>query len=477
MSKKNENKFYIKTFGCQMNEYDSEIVQRILTERGFEQTKTEEEADIIMLNTCSIRENAHQKVYSTIRNVRAKISGRRPTIGILGCMATNLRQSLLDDPHIRIDFMAGPDNYRRLPELIDSSLAENKRLFEIHLSDHYAYDDIVPLRREGVNAWITVMKGCDNFCTFCVVPFTRGREYSRLPENIIREAAILAAEGFRQVTLLGQNVNSYRHGNVDFADLVSEVSRVDGIDLIRFTSPHPKDFPLKLLKLVEENPKVARHKHLPPQAGSDRILSLMNRTYTKEEFLNLTLEIRKVCPDIALSTDIIIGFPTETDEEFEETVEVMRQVQFDAAFIFNYSEREGTIAKRKFSDDVPAHVKKERIIKLNNIQRSISLAKNSFHIGKIQRVLIEKESTARSDTDYQARNEGNTIVIIPKGPYREGDFIDVEITDATPNVLKGVACVTAKNENSVCSDGYGSGYRQKYAKKPPVHQTSQGKGG
>ena len=422
-----------------MNVYDSEIVKSVLGKSGYQFTDSEAEADIVLLNTCSVRENANRKVYNRIHNIQQGRNGRKVMIGVLGCMATNFRKQLLENPNLPIDFIAGPDSYKRLPQLIaevSANGAESKN-FDVTLSEFETYSDVYPTQGSGVNAWIAVMRGCDNFCTFCVVPYTRGRERSRSPENVVDEVKRLAEQGFRQVTLLGQNVNSYNYEGKDFAYLLERVSEVSGIERIRFTSPHPKDFPRNLLRVIAENPKVCKQIHLPLQAGNDRILEMMNRTYTRKEYLELVDEIRSLCPSIVLTTDIIVGFPTETDEEFEDTVAVMEEVQYDSAFIFKYSERPHTVARRKFPDDVPEGVKTERIVRLNEIQKQHSYRKNLAHIGEVHEVLIEEETTKKSAEEFQGRNDGNKIVIVPRGDYRKGQFVNVRITDATPHVLRG----------------------------------------
>lgn len=421
-----------------MNEYDTELVRAIMSNKKFKFVKNENEADIVMLNTCSVRENANRKVYNRIHTIRQNHNGERVLIGILGCMATNFRKSLLKNKDLKLDFVVGPDSYKRLPVLLQEVQKTGNQAYDVTLSEFEDYSDVYPRRVGGVNAWIAVMRGCNNFCTFCVVPYTRGRERSRSPENILDEIRKLADEGFKQVTLLGQNVNSYQSDGKDFAYLLEKVSLVDGIERVRFMSPHPKDFPHKLLHVVAENPKVCKHIHLPLQSGNTRILDVMNRTYTQQEFLNLTDLIRKHSEDIILTTDIIVGFPTETDEEFEDTYHVMKTVEFNSAFIFKYSERKGTIAAKRFLDDVPEGKKKERIVRLNELQKGISLKKNLTNVGQIHEVLIEEENTRKSDDDYQGRNDGNKLVIFPAGDYHRGEFISVKITDATANVLKGV---------------------------------------
>jgi len=443
-------KVFLETYGCQMNEYDSELIRAILTKEDFIFVNSEHEADVVMLNTCSVRENANNKVYGRIHSIKheRRRSGQpRPLIGILGCMATNFRKALLENPNLGIDFIAGPDSYKRLPQLINECYATEvgsgfkpdptSKPYDVTLSEFETYSDVYPRREKGVNAWIAVMRGCNNFCTFCVVPYTRGRERSRSPENVVEEVQRLAEDGFKQVTLLGQNVNSYRFEDADFADLLKEVSKVHGIERIRFTSPHPKDFPDKLLNVVAHNPKVCKHIHLPLQSGSNRILDLMNRTYTQEEFLGLADKIRTLIPNAALTTDVIVGFPTETDAELEDTVKVMNAIQFDSAFIFKYSVRPGTIAEKKFPDDISETVKTERIVRLNEIQKEISLLRNQALVGEVMDVLVEEEGTPKSLSDFQGRTDGNKLVIFPSGPYRVGEFVPVAIREATANVLKG----------------------------------------
>ena len=363
-----------------MNEYDSELVKSILIDAGYEFTPDELAADIVMLNTCSVRENAHRKVYGNIHEIRHRRQGKAVLIGILGCMATGLRKELLEDKKLALDFVVGPDSYKRLPHILRALEQEHQQGYDVTLSEFETYADIYPTRTDGVNAWVAVMRGCNNFCSFCIVPFTRGRERSRSVENIIAEVERLAGEGFKQVTLLGQNVNSYHHEGKNFARLLEAVARVDGIKRIRFTSPHPKDFPDDLIRVMAEDPKICKQIHLPLQAGNDRVLELMGRGYTGKEFIALVCKIRQSCPSITLSTDVIVGFPTETDAEFEDTVRVMREVEFDSAFMFKYSVRPNTKAARDLKDDVPEDKKTGRIVRLNVMQTDISLKKNQLLI-------------------------------------------------------------------------------------------------
>ncbi len=425
----------METYGCQMNEYDSEIVKTILKQNNYEFINEPEKAQVIFLNTCSVRENAHQKVQQRI-NVLKKLkqSNRELVMGVLGCMAQNLRDDLLDEK-VGVDIIVGPDSYKKLPALLEHVIETGEKDYELSLSEFETYSDIFPTREAGVNAWLAVMRGCDNFCTFCVVPYTRGRERSREPQNVIKEVKRLVNEGFKQVTLLGQNVNSYKSGDNDFADLMEMVSKEDGLERIRFTSPHPKDFPEKLINVVAHNPKACKHIHLPLQAGNSRVLDLMNRTYTKEDFLELAFQMRERIPNLALTTDIIVGFPTETEEEFQDTLDVMKQIEFDAAFMFKYSERKQTIASRKYPDDVSEEDKTSRITRLVTLQRKHSLKRNKAHIGEVFDVMIE--GIGKKPGQLLGRNDGNKIVVFPGNEYNIADIVNVRIIEATTNTLIG----------------------------------------
>ncbi|MFH1893147.1 MAG: tRNA (N6-isopentenyl adenosine(37)-C2)-methylthiotransferase MiaB [Candidatus Zixiibacteriota bacterium] len=426
---------YIETYGCQMNEYDTEIVKSILQENDYSIAEAPESASIILLNTCSVRENAHQRVLNrieTLKHLKKKNNGL--VLGVIGCMAQNLKSELLEEG-IGVDIIAGPDTYRRLPDLISRFEETGHKDFELKHSREETYSDVFPVHDEGANAWIAVMRGCDNVCTFCVVPATRGRERSRDPKSVVDEARRLADEGFKQVTLLGQNVNSYKYDGCDFADLIEMVGEVDGIRRIRFTSPHPKDFPPKLIQVVSDNPKACKHIHLPLQAGSDRILEMMNRTYTRQHFLDLVDIITRIIPDVALTTDIIVGFPTETEEEFLETLEVVEEVGFDSAFMFKYSERKDTVAERKFPDDVSEEDKTSRITRLVDVQRRISLTINAVELGKTFEILVE--GRAKKPDQLLGRNDGNKIVVFPDNGAKPGDFVNVRVYEATPNTLIG----------------------------------------
>lgn len=428
-------KVFLETYGCQMNEYDSELIQSILKPNGYQMAPSVEEADVVLINTCAIRENAHRKIYGRLDLLRPfKRRKKHFVVGILGCMAQNLKETLFEHPVVSL--IVGPDNYRALPQMIGQVLEDNSREMEAYLSEYETYSDIAPTRVEGVNAWVAIMRGCDNFCSFCVVPYTRGRERSRSVESILDEVRAVAEKGYRQVTLLGQNVNSYRHDGSTFADLISKVAEVPGLSRIRFTSPHPKDFPKPLLEAIAGHPRICKHIHLPLQAGSDRILDQMNRSYTAKEYLRLVEAIRMEIPDCALTTDVIVGFPTETEADFRETAAVVREAQFDSAFIFKYSERKGTIASREYRDDVSPEIKTDRIVRLIDLQHGISLEKNRSKIGKALPVLIEGAAEKRPNSQI-GKTEGNTTVLFPATPFLPGETVSVRILDASPSTLYG----------------------------------------
>jgi tRNA-2-methylthio-N6-dimethylallyladenosine synthase len=411
------------------------LVKTILKKNNYNFTDVPEEAEVIFLNTCSVRENAHDKVHQRLNVFRQlRKENKNLIMGVLGCMAQNLRNELLDKK-VGVDIVAGPDSYKKLPEMLNRVDKTGEKEFSLTLSEFETYSDVFPTRENGINAWVAVMRGCDNFCTFCVVPYTRGRERSRDPLNIVEEVERLSGEGFKQVTLLGQNVNSYRFESYDFADLIDMVSKVQGIERIRFTSPHPKDFPFKLIEIVANNQKVCRQIHLPLQSGNDRILDMMNRTYTQKEYLDLVNLMRKKIPDLALTTDVIVGFPSESNEDYEDTLEVLREVRFDSAFMFKYSERKQTIAQRKFPDDVAEDVKTERLIQLVEMQRKINFEINQPHLTKTFEVLVEGQ--AKKPDQLMGRNEANKIVVFPDEGQKIGDFVTILIDEVTPNTLIG----------------------------------------
>lgn len=440
MTERSRPHIHLETFGCQMNEYDSELVRTVLKREGYLFTDDRECADIILMNTCAIRENAHTKIYTRLADLRVLKKTRPLVVGVLGCMAQNLKEELTKKEPL-IDLLAGPDSYRQLPMLIKKAVraqeqGEHMKGSAVDLSEYETYGDIVPERVPGVNAWIAVMRGCDNFCTFCVVPYTRGRERSRDPQGIVREAEQIASEGFKQITLLGQNVNSYRSGGWDFARLITAVANVPGIERVRFTSPHPKDFPESLLEAVAFQPKICRHIHLPLQSGNDRILSMMNRTYTRREYLALVERIRAKNPGIVLTTDIIAGFCSETEAEFADTYRLLEEVRYQSAFIFLYSERTQTIAARKFADDIPEQVKSQRVTALVELQRRISVERNREYLGATLPVLVEGDAK-KSPLQAMGKTDGNITVVWNKVdlPSSPGELVQRSIYDASASTL------------------------------------------
>ncbi|RAP32915.1 tRNA (N6-isopentenyl adenosine(37)-C2)-methylthiotransferase MiaB [Candidatus Marinamargulisbacteria bacterium SCGC AG-410-N11] len=426
---------FIETYGCQMNVYDTQLVLSILQKHDYKIALTEKDADIVMLNTCSVRDKANQRIYNRVHTLRQE-SKHPLLIGILGCMATNFKTDLLENKRLGIDFIAGPDSYKELPNLIKDVTETGEKSYDVTLSEFETYSDIYPTHQSGVNAWLAIMRGCNNFCTFCVVPYTRGRERSRDPHNIVKEVQRLVSDGFKQVTLLGQNVNSYKFEQYDFTDLMTMVSDVPGLKRVRFTSPHPKDFPTKLLKVMNERDNLCNQLHVPLQAGNDRVLKKMNRSYTKQEFLDLIVEMKALIPDVSLSTDVIVGFPTETDEEFKDTIDVMKKVEFDHAFMFKYSERPNTRAAAKFPDDIPEEVKAARLAELIDIQKNISLNRYQRHIGTIEDILIEEEFTKKNKDMAMGRNDSNKIVLVPNNNLKKGEIYPVKIVGASPHALR-----------------------------------------
>ncbi|MGH7228049.1 MAG: tRNA (N6-isopentenyl adenosine(37)-C2)-methylthiotransferase MiaB [Nitrospiraceae bacterium] len=435
-------KVHIETFGCQMNEYDTEVVRSLLKAKGFVFTEHRESADVILMNTCAIREHAHNKVYGHLAALKALKRQRTLVVGVLGCMAQNLKEEVTVTAPI-VDVLVGPDSYRQLPDLLMRAIASQRtggapKGIAVDLSEYETYQDIIPERTAGVTAWIAIMRGCDNFCTFCVVPYTRGRERSREPQGIIREAEHLAAQGYKQITLLGQNVNSYRFEDWDFARLITAVADVPGIKRVRFTSPHPKDFPPALLDAMAGHLHICNHIHLPLQAGNDRVLRLMGRTYSRKGYLDLVEDIRRRSADIALTTDIICGFCTETEEEFLDTYRAVQEVGYHAAFIFKYSERKNTIAARKYQNDVSERIKSDRVTRLVDLQKAISLRKNRSMIGQTVQVLVEGDARRSSD-QWMGRTDNNITVVWEKSATgtRPGDFTPIKISHVSATTLLG----------------------------------------
>ncbi len=427
--------YFIETFGCQMNVADSELVEGLLQKEGYQPTVNINNADAVFVNTCAIREHAEEKVHSQLGRYNL-IKKQKPDmiIGVLGCMAQNLKDDILESrPYV--DIVLGPDSYRKLPEILNRKIVNQKSIVDTKLSRFEVYDDLFPSRNEGINAWISIMRGCDKFCTFCIVPFTRGRERSRSIASIVAETEQAVADGFVEMTLLGQNVNSYQHKQEGFAELLEAVANIKGVKRIRYTSPHPQDINSELLEVMAAHETICNYIHLPLQAGSNRILQRMNRTYTKEHFVGLVDYIRDVLPNVGISTDIIVGFPGETDEEFEETIDVMNQVKFDSAFTFKYSSRPGTKAS-EFSDHISEEVKKERLQHIIELQKKHTLERNLESVGNVETVLVEKESK-KSTTHWAGRTDSNKWVIFEKGNAKIKDFVPVLITAAKGVSLHG----------------------------------------
>lgn len=429
------NKVYIETYGCQMNLADTELVRGILINHGYELTEKTDDADVVLLNTCSIREKAEERIYGRLGNFKnVKNSNSNLVVGILGCMAERLRKDLMEEKKI-VDLIVGPDEYRRLPELIDVAINGGKGI-GVQLSKTETYDDLIPYREDGLQAWISVMRGCDKFCTFCVVPFTRGRERSRSLKSIIKEIEQLSSRRFREVTLLGQNVNSYSEKGNDFADLLAACAEVDPSVRVRFTTSHPQDLSEKLLQTISDHHNICNYIHLPVQSGSNRILKAMHRTYTIEHYLNLIEKARQIIPNVSFSTDIIAGFPTETYEDHLMTLDILREVRYDGAYMFKYSPREGTKAY-KMKDDVSEKIKVKRLQEIIDLQQQISFEKNQEQIGTNEIILIEGYS--KKSNEYLAgRTDGNKVVIIPAdNGIKTGNYVKVKINRATSGTLFG----------------------------------------
>ena len=428
-------KFALETYGCQMNVADSELVEGILTNLGLEKTSDYDEADAIFLNTCAIRENAETKVHSKLGNLQ-KIKLNKPhlIIGVLGCMAQNLKDDLLKNkPYV--DIILGPDSYRKIPDLINRHVTDNKSIVDTKLSRYEVYENLFPSRGDTFNAWVSIMRGCDKFCSFCIVPFTRGRERSRSVESIVEEVKKAVDQGFVEITLLGQNVNSYNFEGKSFSDLLLDVSNIDGVKRIRYTSPHPQDINQELLEVMASRQNICNYVHFPMQSGSNEVLKRMNRTYTREHFYDMALKIREIMPNCGLSTDVIVGFPGETDNQYRETLDLMEAIKFNSAFTFKYSPRPYTKAEQ-FSDQISEQVKKDRLDEMLILQRKHTLELNQKMVGSFQKVLIEKESK-KSNMHWAGRTDSNEWVIIEKNNSNIKDIVPVEITGATGVILHG----------------------------------------
>jgi tRNA-2-methylthio-N6-dimethylallyladenosine synthase len=431
----NIKNYLIETYGCQMNVADSELVEGILNKIGMQKTTVVDDADAIFLNTCAIRENAESKIHSRLGNLyKLKLNKPELIIGVLGCMAQNLKDDLLKNkPYV--DIILGPDSYRNIPMLINRHNLDKKSIVDTKLSRFEVYENMFPKRGDTFNAWVSIMRGCDKFCTFCIVPFTRGRERSRSIDSIVQEIQRAVSDGFAEITLLGQNVNSYNFEEKDFADLLLEVSNIDGVKRIRYTSPHPQDINEKLLEVMASRENICNYIHFPLQSGSNKILEKMNRTYSKEHFIYMVKKIREIIPNCGLSTDIIVGFPGETDDDFRDTLQVMNEVKFNSAFTFKYSPRPYTKAAQ-FSDQIEETIKKERLDELIKLQKKHTLEHNLAKIGTFQKILIEKESK-KSINHWAGRTDSNEWVIVDKNNNNIKDIIPVEITNATGVILHG----------------------------------------
>ncbi|RYC51913.1 tRNA (N6-isopentenyl adenosine(37)-C2)-methylthiotransferase MiaB [Flagellimonas olearia] len=460
---KNSRKLYIESYGCQMNFSDSEIVASILAKEGFNTTQKLEEADLVLVNTCSIREKAEQTVRKRLEKFNAvKRTNPGMKVGVLGCMAERLKSKFLEEEKI-VDMVVGPDAYKDLPNLIQE-IDEGRNAVNVILSKDETYGDVAPVRlnSNGISAFVSITRGCDNMCTFCVVPFTRGRERSRDPQSILEEVNDLWERGFREITLLGQNVDSYlwyggglkkdfdkasemqKATSVNFAKLLELVALAQPKMRIRFSTSNPQDMTLDVIEAMAKYENICKYIHLPVQSGSNRILKEMNRLHTREEYFELIDNIKKIIPDCAISQDMITGFPTETEEDHQDTLSLMEYVKYDFGFMFAYSERPGTLAERKMEDDIPEAVKKRRLTEIIEIQQKHSLYRTQQHVGKIEEVLIEGPSK-KSDAHWMGRNSQNTVVVFPKENYQVGDFVNVKINDCTSATLLGEALEYSKN--------------------------------
>ena len=428
-------KFYIETIGCQMNVADSELIVSMLYGEGLVKSNNPDNSDLIFINTCSIRERAEEKVHSQLgRWYKIKKNKPEIIIGVLGCMAQNLKQEILENkPYV--DIILGPDSYRKLPKLLKRSKINKQSIVDTKLSRYEVYEGLFPKRKDGINAWISIMRGCDKFCTFCIVPFTRGRERSRSVDDIKKEVQNAVNSGYRELTLLGQNVNSFKYKENKFHDLLEIIAKIPGVDRIRYTSPHPEDITDELLKIMSNYNNICNYIHLPLQAGSDRILKRMHRSYSKKDFLNLVKKIRHMLPNVGISTDIIVGFPGETEEDFLETIEVMNEVRFDSAFNFKYSPRIGTKAS-EFEDQLSEKIKQKRLERVISLQQKHSIQRNQQLIGSVQDILVEKQSKMSSEF-WAGRTDSNKWVIFKKEFAKVNDMVRILITDSKGISLKG----------------------------------------
>ncbi|HBU77519.1 MAG TPA: tRNA (N6-isopentenyl adenosine(37)-C2)-methylthiotransferase MiaB [Muricauda sp.] len=462
-NEKNGRKLYIESYGCQMNFSDSEIVASILAKEGFNTTQDLNDADLVLVNTCSIREKAEQTVRKRLEKFNA-VKRTRPNmkVGVLGCMAERLKSKFLEEEKI-VDMVVGPDAYKDLPNLIQE-IDEGRNAVNVILSKDETYGDVAPVRlnTNGVSAFVSITRGCDNMCTFCVVPFTRGRERSRDPQSILEEVNDLWDRGFKEITLLGQNVDSYlwyggglkkdfdkatdmqKATSVNFAGLLELVAQAQPKMRIRFSTSNPQDMTLDVIEAMAKYRNICKYIHLPVQSGSNRILKAMNRLHTREEYFELIDSIKKLIPDCAISQDMITGFPTETEEDHQDTLSLMEYVKYDFGFMFAYSERPGTLAERKMDDDVPDEIKKRRLTEIIDLQQKHSHYRTQEHLGKTEEILIEGTSK-KSDAHWMGRNSQNTVAVFPKEHYKVGDFVNVKINECTSATLIGEAVGYSEN--------------------------------
>lgn len=459
----NGRKLYIESYGCQMNFSDSEIVASILAKEGFNTTQNLDDADLVLVNTCSIREKAELTVRKRLEKFNAvKRTKPHMKVGVLGCMAERLKSKFLEEEKI-VDMVVGPDAYKDLPNLIQE-IDEGRNAVNVILSKEETYGDVAPVRlnTNGVSAFVSITRGCDNMCTFCVVPFTRGRERSRDPQSILEEVNDLWEKGFKEITLLGQNVDSYlwyggglkkdfekasdiqKATSVNFAKLLELVAQAQPKMRIRFSTSNPQDMTLDVIETMAKYENICKYIHLPVQSGSNRILKAMNRLHTREEYFELIDNIKRIIPDCAISQDMITGFPTETEEEHQETLSLMEYVKYDFGFMFAYSERPGTLAERKMDDDVPEATKKRRLTEIIELQQKHSHYRTQQHVGKIEEILIEGTSK-KSDAHWMGRNSQNTVAVFPKEHYKVGDFVNVKINECTSATLIGEAVGYSEN--------------------------------
>ena len=453
--KKSSKKFYIESYGCQMNFADSEVVASIISKEGYEPTENLSDADLILLNTCSIREKAEITVRKRLESFnKLKRNNKNLKVGVLGCMAERLKSKFLEEEKI-VDLVVGPDAYKDIPNLLDE-INEGRNAVNVILSKDETYGDISPIRlaSNGVTAFVSITRGCDNMCTFCVVPFTRGRERSRDPKSILNEIKNLEKSNFKEVTLLGQNVDSYlwyggglkknfknasdlqKKTSISFAKLLTLVAKTFPKIRIRFSTSNPQDMSLEVIKTMASYSNICNYIHLPVQSGSDNILKAMNRQHNRSEYISLIKQIRNLIPDCGISHDMISGFPNETEKDHRETLSLMNEVKYDFGYMFKYSERPGTLAAKKFQDNVPEKIKKNRLQEIIDLQQEHSKLRTEQYIGKVVEVLIEKESK-KSNLYWAGRNQQNTVVVFPKNSHKLGDFVKVKIKECTSATLIG----------------------------------------